>query len=270
MNIFKINANLSRKTAHLLSALLFIISIGLYIEVARVRHQNNPSESLTPTISQMIDGFNRQAFEKDKRTGEYELLVDTIASARRFLISLAILFLAVILGLHMGIQPYIESVFLRFITFFDKISPIALVPILFIVFGLGDASKVALIVIAVFPVICLDTYLRAKAVHSEQIIKGKTLAATDLEVTYRIVLPQIFPQVLDTIRLNFKSMILLLLASEMLGANAGLGYRIFLVRKFTAFDVIIPYVIWISVLAYTLDFLFRLWIRKRYSWSINN
>jgi NitT/TauT family transport system permease protein len=81
-----------------------------------------------------------------------------------------------------------------------------------------------------------------------------------------VVLPQIFPKVLDTIRLNFKAMIIFLIAGEAIAAKAGLGYRIFVVRRYIAMDIIIPYVLWISLLAFAMDFMVRLWIAKRYPW----
>jgi NitT/TauT family transport system permease protein len=175
--------------------------------------------------------------------------------------------IAVLIGLHMGLLPYVEKLLLRFVVFFDKIPALAVLPILFIVFGLGELSKIALIVIGVFPTITLDTYLRAKAVPREQITKGLTLGASDFEVAYHIVLPQILPAVLDTIRLNFKAVILFLIAGESLAATAGLGYRIFVVRRYIAMDIIIPYVIWMSLLAYAADLAVRWYVRRRYQWS---
>ena len=206
-----------------------------------------------PTLSEMGDGFYRTAFEEDRK-GEYRLLVDTLASGRRFLISVALMVFAVAARPPHGDHALRRRrCFLRFVTFFDKIPALALLPILFIVFGLGEVSKIALIVIGVFPTIILDTYLRAKAVPRQQITKGLTLGASDLEVAYRIVLPQILPGVLDTIRLNFKAVILFLIAGESLAATVGLGYRIFVVRRYIAMDIIIPYVIWMSLLAFAAD-----------------
>ena len=144
---------------------------------------------------------------------------------------------------------------------------VALLPILMIVFGLGEVSKIAFIVITVAPTIILDTHLRAKAVPREQIIKGMTLGASDWEIAFRIVLPQIFPKILDTIRLNFKPAILALLVGEALAATAGLGYRVFVVRRYVAMDIIIPYLIWMSLLVFTLDWAVRYWIRKRYVYA---
>jgi NitT/TauT family transport system permease protein len=265
MGLFNIHAKPGRTVSFLLSILLFLAGIVFYAFTSQVRHQENPKDKVTPTFTQMADGFKRAAFEKD-RDGEYRLLVDTLASARRFLISLAFLSFAVLLGLLMGIFPYMEILFLRFITFFDKIPALAILPILFIIFGLGEVSKIALILIGVFPTITLDTYLRANVVPREQVTKGLTLGASSFEIAYRVILPQIFPQVLNTIRLNFKAMILFLIAGESLAATVGLGYRIFVVRRYIAMDIIIPYVIWMSLLAFLADFLVRFWIKKRYKW----
>ncbi|MBD3182789.1 ABC transporter permease subunit [Candidatus Poribacteria bacterium] len=265
LSLFKVNAKPSINAGRILPLLPFIICIVAYIITAQVRHDENPKDKLVPTSKQLIDGFRRSAFEEDRK-GEYRLLVDTIASTKRFAIGVAFLFLGVIIGLNMGMLPYFDLVFYKFFLFFDKIPALAILPILFIVFGLGEVSKIALIVIGVMPTIVLDTYLRAKAVPREQITKALTLDASHLEVMYRIVLPKIFPKVLETIRLNFKAVILFLIAGESLAATAGLGYRIFVVRRYIAMDIIIPYVIWISFLAFLADLAVRIWIRKKYTW----
>lgn len=265
MKFFKIQAAPGKKTALMLSASLFILAFAGYGLTSYLRHQENPRDKVVPTFSKMWDGFQRTAFEEDRK-GDLRLWVDSWASLKRFVISLGLLLFAVILGLHMGLYPYVEHLFMRFLLFFDKIPALALLPILFIIFGLGEVSKISLILLGVFPTIALDTYLRAKAIPKEQVIKGFTLGATDMEITYRIVLPQIIPGVLDTIRLNFKAMILFLIAGESLAATAGLGYRIFVVRRYIAMDIIIPYVIWMAVLAFVADFALRWWIQKRYRW----
>ena len=265
MRFFKINAAPSPRAALLLSALPFVLMIAAYAVTAHLRHLENPQDKLVPTFEEMIDGFNRTAFEPDRK-GEYRLLVDTVASAKRFAIGVALVSLGIVLGLFMGVLPHVEQLLLRFILFFDKIPALAVLPILFIVFGLGETSKIALIVIGVFPTIALDTYLRAKAVPRQQLTKGFTLGASDFEIAQRIVLPQILPGALDTLRLNFKAVILFLIAGESLAATAGLGYRIFVVRRYIAMDIIIPYVIWMSLLAFAADFAVSRFIRWRYPW----
>jgi NitT/TauT family transport system permease protein len=265
MGFFRINAKPGRLLGVLLSAAPFLLCAALYLFTAHQRHQENPQDKLVPTLSEMGEGFYRTAFEEDRKE-ELRLWVDTLASGRRFVVSVALSFLAVLLGLHMGLLPYCEKLLLHFVLFFDKVPALALLPILLIVFGLGEVSKLALIVIGVFPTIILDTYLRTKAVPKEQVTKGLTLGGSDFEVTYHIVLPQILPGVLDTIRLNFKAIVLFLIAGESLAATAGLGYRIFVVRRYIAMDIIIPYVLWISLLVFLADYAVRRFTAWRYPW----
>ena len=58
-----------------------------------------------------------------------------------------------------------------------------------------------------------------------------------------------------------------LIASEAIAAESGLGYRIFLVRRYLAMDVILTYVIWITLLAFLLDLALRQMSRKLFPWA---
>ena len=182
------------------------------------------------------------------------LWTDTLASGRRFLISVALLFPAVLLGLHMAMFPVIGAFFLRFILFFDKIVALSLLPILFIAFGIDELSKIMLIVIGVTPTIILDTFNLTKSVPREQIVKGFTLGASDFSIAYRIVFKQIWPRVLNSIRLNLKAVMLFLFAGEMIASTDGLAYRIALLRRHMGMDTIIPYVLWVALLLFLVDF----------------
>jgi NitT/TauT family transport system permease protein len=191
---------------------------------------------------------------------------DTLASGRRFLISVALLFPAVLLGLHMAMFPVIGAFFLRFILFFDKIVALSLLPILFIAFGIDELSKIMLIVIGVTPTIILDTFNLSKSVPREQIVKGFTLGASDFSITYRIVFKQIWPRVLNSIRLNLKAVMLFLFAGEMIASTDGLAYRIALLRRHMGMDTIIPYVLWVALLLFLVDFTMNKLNHKLHPW----
>jgi len=251
----------------LLASFFFVLLGASYFIASAHRHRENPADQVMPSFAQLVDGAKRSAFERD-RDGELRLWVDTLASARRFAVSVAIVFLAVPLGVLMGTFPYVEALFERFLVFFDKIPALSVLPILFIVFGLDELSKIALIVLGVFPTVALDAYLRAKATPRERIIKAKTLGASELEVAARVVFPSVFPYTLDTIRLNLKSIMLLLIAGESLAATVGLGYRIFVVRRYLAMDIIIPYVVWMTLLLFAADWALRTVVEhpRRFQW----
>ena len=73
----------------------------------------------------------------------------------------------------------------------------------------------------------------------------------------RIVAPQVLPRLVDAVRLSLGAAWLFLIAAEAIASTEGLGYRIFLVRRYLAMDVILPYVAWITLLAFLLDVGFR-------------
>ena len=263
-----------------LSWLLFVIGIGLYLYVANVRHTENPEERVTPTITQMAKGFADAALkpaEDDEATlpenasffqrfAASMLWKDTKATSLRFIYSMVLLIPAVLLGLHMGLFPYVRVFFLRFILFFDKIVALSLLPILFIAFGIDELSKIMLIVIGVTPTIILDTFNLTRGVPQEQVVKAFTLGAGDFDVAYRVVLKQLMPKVLNSIRLNLKAVMLFLFAGEMIASTDGLAYRIALLRRHMGMDIIIPYVLWVALLLFLVDLTMRVVNRKLHPW----
>jgi NitT/TauT family transport system permease protein len=88
----------------------------------------------------------------------------------------------------------------------------------------------------------------------EHIVKALTLGANTWQTLIRVIVPQVLPRLLQSLRLGLGAAWLFLIAAEAIAADAGLGYRIFLVRRYLAMDVILPYVAWITLLACALDF----------------
>ena len=121
------------------------------------RRAANPSDKILPPLSEMAATVERLAFEPDRRTGQYVLWADTAASLRRLLISLAVATLiGVSFGLALGVLPVVDGAFRPVVSAICMIPPMAILPILFIVFGLGDLSKVVLIVFGVAPFLVRD------------------------------------------------------------------------------------------------------------------
>src|SRR5262249_50963608 len=150
--------------------------------------------------------------------------------------------------------------------FFDKIVALSLLPVLFILFGIDELSKIALIVIGVAPTIILDTFNLARGVPGEQIVKAFTLGAGDSDIAYRVVLKQVLPRVLNSIRLNLKAVMLFLFAGEMIASTDGLAYRIALLRRHMGMDIIIPYVLWVALLLFLVDLAMRYGNRLLHPW----
>ena len=275
MELFAINARPNRAASWILSWFLFAAGIAAYLWVADQRHKENPEDRVVPTLPQMGQGLYDAAFGPDEEAAHDSLphrffnsmlWQDTAASAKRFGWAMLLLIPAVVLGLHVGMFPYFGAFFLRFILFFDKIIALSVLPILFIAFGIDELSKVMLIVIGVTPTIILDTINLSKSVPKEQIVKGFTLGAGNFAIAYRVVLKQIMPRILNSIRLNLKSIMLFLFAGEMIASTDGLAYRIALLRRNMGMSSILPYVLWVALLLFLVDWTMRVLNRRMHPW----
>ncbi|HEV8096570.1 MAG TPA: ABC transporter permease subunit [Burkholderiales bacterium] len=253
----------------LLALLPFILIAAVYLFFSQQRLADNPQDKLLPSLGQMADAVDRIALKPDPQSGDYILLVDTWASLKRIALGVGFAALAGLLaGLNMGLLPRVRSLLSPVITFVSMVPPLAILPILFISLGVDELSKVALIFLGVFPVIARDLMLTAGQIPREQVVKAITLGASQTTVIYRIVLPQILPRLIDNVRLCLGGAWLFLIAAEAIASTEGLGYRIFLVRRYLAMDTILPYVFWITALGFTADWLLRQLIIRRFRWYV--
>lgn len=262
-----LNMRPDRGTAIFLGALPFALVLLLYLVASDARLTVNPNDKLMPAPASFVDAMRTLAFEPSKRSGEYLFWNDTLASLQRLFTGMTVSALAgLVFGLLTGAVPVLRANLAPFITALSLIPPMAVLPILFIVFGLDELSKVMLIVIGITPVIIRDLQARALELPREQLIKAQTLGASTWQVMVRVILPQLMPRLIEAVRLSLGSAWLFLIAAEAIAAQEGLGYRIFLVRRYLSMDVILPYVAWITLLAFVTDWLLRRASMRLHPW----
>jgi NitT/TauT family transport system permease protein len=255
--------------SRILALVPFVLAIAAYLVASHLRLVENPQDKVLPSLAQMADAVQRMALAPDPQSGEYVLWMDTGASLRRIAIGVGCAaLLALLAGLNMGLRPVVKDLFGNFLTFLSMVPPLAVLPILFISLGVDELAKVALIFLGVFPVMARDILLTVERIPREQITKAITLGASRWAIIYRIVMPQILPRLIDNVRLALGGAWLFLIAAEAIAATEGLGYRIFLVRRYLAMDVILPYVGWIVALGFTFDWLLRRFVERRYAWYL--
>ncbi len=249
-----INLKPGRVSRAALALLPFVLIAFVYMSFSAARHADNPNDRLLPTPAKMADTFSGLATEANVRTGTIPLWADTKASLRRLGIGVGISALvALVFGLLSGGVPLFRAPFSPLLTVVSLIPPLAILPILFIAFGTGEMAKVVLIIIGITPFLIRDLQGEALRLPDEQRIKAQTLGANSWQVLTRVLLPQLAPRLISTTRLALGSAWLFLIAAEAIAAQDGLGYRIFLVRRYLAMDVILPYVAWITLLAFIID-----------------
>ncbi|MEM6490211.1 MAG: ABC transporter permease subunit [Pseudomonadota bacterium] len=263
-----INRRPGRHWALALAVLPFVLLLVLYSVASEIRRAENPRDKLLPAPATVVETAWRLATVPERRSGKVLLWTDTGISLARLGTGLAI---AAALGLGFGIAiglfPYVSTVAGPLTGALAMIPPLAVLPILFLALGLGETSKIALIVIGITPVIIRDLAARTAEIPREQIVKAETLGASSLAIALRVALPQAMPRLILALRLALGPALLFLIAAEAIASEAGLGYRIFLVRRYLAMDVILVYVVWITLLALTTDRLLAMSSRLLFPWA---
>lgn len=134
--------------------------------------------------------------------------------------------LAIPLGLLMGQVRSIENALDPVLQLFRQTSALALYPVFILLLGLGEASKVFVIFWATLFPLLLSTISGVKEVDSKLIEMARVYGASRLTVFRRVVLPGAVPSIFVGLRLSATTALLLLIASEMIGANKGIGFQV--------------------------------------------
>ncbi|MEL6435712.1 MAG: ABC transporter permease [Pseudomonadota bacterium] len=263
-----INRSPGRVLGFALAAFPFAATVIAYAVASHYRRLHNPADKLLPSIEQMGATFWRYAFVPDRRSGDLILWLDTYDSLWRLGVGMGVATaFALIVGMLIGFIPHVRAALSPYVSAISLIPPITILPILFIMVGLGEASKVMLVALGTAPVMTRATAQAVMDIPGELIIKAQTLGANTWQMMVRLVLPQVLPKLITAIRLGLVPGWIFLISAEAIASTSGLGYRIFLVRRFLAMDVILPYVIWITLLAYVIDRLLLILSRRAFRWA---
>jgi len=231
-----------------------LILLLLYVASSAARHAENPADKILPTVNAMVEQVRTMGFEADPQTGKAPLVSDTAASLTRLGAGIGLATVTtLVLGLAIGLVPLARATLGPLVSAIAVVPPVAILPILFIIMGLGETSKIMLIFIGLTPFMVRDLASAVAAIPEEQLVKAQTLGANTWVVALRVALPQALPRLIESLRFSLGPAWVFLISAEAIAADVGLGYRIFLVRRYLAMDVILPYVLWISLLAVVMD-----------------
>jgi NitT/TauT family transport system permease protein len=263
-----VNVRPNRRSSILLGTLPLLAVFVAYLIAAAIRHGSNGADKILPTPLAMMTAMHSLVIETDPLSGNVLFWTDTLASLQRLGIGLGICALsALLVGMILGVLPVARTTFGPLVTTIAVIPPIALLPVLFIVFGLGETAKVALIVVGVAPFLIRDLADHVAALPKEQLVKAQTLGASSWQLALRVALPQALPRLIAGLRLSLGPAWVYLISAEAIASDSGLGYRIFLVRRYLSMDIIIPYVAWISLLAIATDVALKQLSRRSFVWA---
>jgi NitT/TauT family transport system permease protein len=168
-----------------------------------------------------------------------------------------VVLISVPLGLGIGTFASIRALFEPMIGLLRYMPAPAFIPLLIIWLGLGETSKIALLVIGTVFFNTLMSADAANLVPRELIDASYTLGASRWTVVRKVVLPHSLPGLIDAMRVNIAATFNLVVVAELIAAQSGLGYRITRAQRFLQTDQIFFVLIVIGVIGVTIDLGFR-------------
>jgi len=187
------------------------------------------------------------------------------ASLARILCAATIaVLLGIPVGLLMGLNHWAKGVLDTPIEFYWPLPPLAYLPLMIIWLGIGEASKITLLTLAMFAPIVLSAQAGVRALPQERVNAALSLGATRWQLFGAVVLPSALPEILTGIRIALGVGWGTLVAAELIAANRGIGFMIMSASHFLATDAVFVGIGVIAVCAFS----FTLGMRLLEGWLV--
>ena len=204
--------------------------------------------------------------------GSNGVLLDGIASSMyRFVIGYLI---SVVLGVAVGLLIGNVNILFRLVNpvvqMIRPIAPVAWMPIIVLLIGIGDAPAIAIIFLAGFFPVMLTTASATHKVDDIYLKVARNYGISRTKTVFQIILPAIFPQIANSLHIALGTSWIFLVSGEMVGTQSGLGYMIIDARNNLRTDILLATMLVIGEIGFVLDILIgrfelsvlRLWGRK--------
>ncbi len=225
--------------------------IGLGVFVALIAFWEFGSR--TGFISQLVLPAPSEAFEAFRQLVETGMLWKHLSASLTRLITgwLGGTLLGVTFGLliglfsiaRAGLQPIVSALF--------PVPKIALLPLFVIWFGIGEGSKVAVILFGTFFPTVISTFGGVDNVDRNLVRMGQSFGLSWFSIVRKIIIPGALPAILSGFRISAAIAIVLLVAAEMIAAEFGIGAYILLAGSLMATDQLVAGVAVLSLMGLT-------------------
>jgi len=158
--------------------------------------------------------------------------------------------LAVILGMNKKWNDYFDPI----LDFIRHVPPLACIPILILWFGIGEPPKIAIIMLATFFPVFLNTLNGVLGCDKKLLEVGQVFEFTALERFRKIILPSALPSIILGMRLGLGYSWRSLIGAELIAASSGIGYMIIDAEQISRPDIIFVGIITIGIFGYCIDY----------------
>lgn len=197
-----------------------------------------------------------------------ELLYHSWVSVRRILLGFAAGAIpGMLLGLSMGLVPLVRAALEPMVAATFPIPKLAIMPLILLVFGLGESSKIFTIAIGVFYLVLINTMAGVLSIDPIYLDVAKNYGASRWNFYRTVALPGALPMIFAGFKLGMGTALLLIVAAELTAAWAGVGYWIW--RAYDMFDIerMFTALVMMSVLGYLLSYLLDFIERQVIPWK---
>ena len=192
----------------------------------------------------------------------------TLASLLRIFAALAAaIAVGIPAGLAIGTSRIGKGILDPIVEFLRPLPPLAYLPLIIIWIGIGEASKITVISLAMLPPIILSTAAGVKSAPADFINAARSFGATRLQILLQVILPSTIPSILTGTRIALGAGWSTLVAAELVAASRGLGFMIQSAAQFLVTDIVIAGIIVIAAIAFLFEILARLLERWFVPWA---
>lgn len=203
-----------------------------------------------------------RSFMKMLQSGE--IFVDVAISFGRVLKGFLIAFgLAFILGMFRVLVPAAEKYYEYIVQFFRNVPPLSMIPLLILWCGIGEITKMVIIVLASFFPMYLNIVKGFTGCDKRLLEVGDVFGFTPYEKFTRIVLPHASADILVGMRIGMGYSWRAIIGAEMVAASTGLGHMILFAQQMSRTDKVIVGIFVIGIVGLVTDRMFGMVIKKR-------
>lgn len=195
-----------------------------------------------------------------------DLGISLLRAAAGFVIGGGIGFL---LGIVVGFSRLAEALIDRSVQMIRAIPFLALLPLVIVWFGVGEAEKIFLVSLGVAFPIYINTTLGIRQVDPKLVELGRVQGLSTAELIRRVILPGALPSILTGVRYALATAWLALVVAETIGAQSGIGFLAMDAREFLRTDVIVLTIVIYALIGVAADSIARLLERRLLAWHPN-
>lgn len=163
--------------------------------------------------------------------------------------------IGIVLGVLMGLSKALNKILSSLVSIFRPIPMIAWIPLLILALGIGEKSKVAVIIIGTLWPVLLNTISGIQSVDKKLLEVAQVLEKGKAQILIKVILPSAWPSIFTGIRLGISTAWTCVVAAEMIAASSGIGYMITYAREMSQPDVVLTGVFTIGFVGLFIDYL---------------